>query len=76
MKTTVKDIQRAILSNEKTFKSISLPKIQAGSSKQKESYAFLKASKLYSLYFSNPFHIKRENREQLFQRLMNNFETL
>ena len=73
---TIKEIQKAILSNKKTYKTISLPKIQSGTSKQKESYAFLKSVKIYEIHFSNPFHIKRENKEQLFQRLLNNFETL
>ncbi len=76
MKITIQEIQRAILRNEKIFKNIALPQVQSGTGKQKESYAFLKASKLHALYFSSISFVKIENKQQSFERMLNNFATL
>lgn len=76
MKTTIQTIQEAILNNKKYFKGLKLPTVQKGSFFQQNSHSLLLARRFYEHHFSNTHYLKRENKEQLFQRLLNNFETL
>ena len=76
MKPTIEIIQKAILSNKKYFQGFALPTVQKGNFFRQNSHSLLLARRFYEQYFSNTSCLKRENKEQLFQRMLNNFETL
>ena len=76
MKPTVQTIQKAILSNKKYFQELELPTVQKGNFYRQNSHSLLLARRFYERHFSNISNLKRESKEHLFQRILNNFETL
>lgn len=76
MKPTIPIIQKAILTNKKYFQGLKLPTVQKGNFFRQNSHSLLLARRFYEHHFSKSIYLKKENKDQLFQRMLNNFETL
>lgn len=75
-KITIKCIQRAIIKGDKFFNQVALPTSQrAGTITQRNSYALIKATKIFELHFKNKLP-KSLDKEQRFQQMIINFQML